>query len=247
MRHYLNSMLVVGLFLAHQEAARAAIVPGLINRRVDAISGPDGVPGGVHDLNAAPGLYIGAVADLGIGAAGTVSTSANQLSNVLPGLTLDGMGDVHAATSATGLTGFSVFARSLYDVTFTVDAAATFDLTAKVSWVGSAPPYGAGAIVELRNLTTATSVASVSRSAGAQGPAMLATSFLLMPGNTYNLTAAAQIDGGFASAGAFVADADWMFLLATTIPEVNALWVLSPLGVGAAFWGARRRRTAGPR
>jgi len=229
----------------------ADIVVGTVARSVMTAAGAP-LPGpGMMDSNSTPGAWSGIAFTDVIGPGGAVSTDALQASTTPAptGPTIFGSGD--AFTSGFGATpppppaGYSLLADSKFDVIFTVDAASLYDFDASVTWLGTAPPVGGGAMVELRDVTVPMSTVvlhSISKSVVSPGVMPLDTTITLSPGVTYQLVAEAKLDGGGAP-GPFTGEAHFMFEL-TAIPEAGSLLLMSPIVLGAAFgaWRSAKRR-----
>jgi hypothetical protein len=155
------------------------------------------------------------------------------------------MGHSESAISANGMDGYSTIGNSFFDIFFTVDAPALYDLDASVNWVGGVPPFGFSsfAFVELRDFTNGSGLAFIQRDPGTQGLGTLSTTVSLTTGITYRLVAQALINGAGGLPVTSTATADWSFDLVTAIPEAGGALLLSPIVLAAALgvWWSRRR------
>jgi hypothetical protein len=205
------------------------------------------------DSTAATGTYTHGALSISTGAfPGSLMALVSQSSTVPPPTptSMTGSGGTVVDVASPVGAGFSVLADSFFDVFFTVDVDQSYQLNANVTWTG--PPIGGVggfSMVELKDVTHSTTLATLKKHVGDQGSADLGVSGVLVALSTatsYRLTAQSRIDGG--SGGMPVTlhtTGDWGFQLdATSIPEPGA-WVFSiPVILGLGVVGLWRRMRA---
>ncbi len=219
-----TSLLVV-LLMIHLSLASATgdIIVTAASRGVMA-----GATGAMLDTDSTvlPGLYLKDATATGVSPAGTVESFAHQ-DSIIPGFTgpsLSGVGSVMATADATVSTGFSNIGISVFDVSFDVTSTGFYTLDANVEWVGTSPPYGGFAKVELLNVSAGTTIASILRDPANPLTDSISGSYLLTTGTNYRLFARAEVSGGFGgTAGFYGASGNWGVVL--SIPEPNSFFL----------------------
>jgi len=232
-------LIAVGLVDHGAQLAYAEIIVSSTSRGVAAAA--TGAAGD-GDSSVLAGLYDHSASATGSSPAGTIGSAASQ-SSIIPSLTgpaMDGLGSVSTFASATGFTGFSNLADSFFDVFFEVSTTGFYNLDASVNWTGDVPPFSGFASVELRDITSATTIDSVVSDVGSPGVHELHDAYFLTTGISYRLLAEAKIAGGFATAGEYDASGGWSV---TLVPEPSTLGLLAAAGVTLAAIAATRRKT----
>jgi hypothetical protein len=237
--HVVALVFGIQMVLVLVAGADADVVVTSILRRVDARA-----TGAFPDTNTsiAPGFYTYTGLASGASGAGTIISNAFQSSTtpLVSGPIVSGNGTASVSAAATGVTGFSNFAESFFEMYFNVSANGSYRLDGSVFWGGGAPPpYSGVARIELWDELTSTLIDSVVSSPSSPGTNTIGNSYTLSTTGQYRLLAEIEIAGGFATAGGYANNGNWNFTF--SIPEPGSAGFIALAGI--ALFVRRRKKS----
>jgi hypothetical protein len=172
-----------------------------------------------------------------------VSASQTSTTPSPSGSTMSGQGRANASyTGGDGAT-INPVMDSLFDVSFSVDAAGSYLLNSAVQWNGTFQPIDGFASVELRDVTHNTTLALARVNAGQFLFPNPSFTLLLQPGTAYRLVAEAKVFGPPDEFTPLSGDAQWSFnLSAVAVPEAGSMALVGLAATAGSLAAAWRRQ-----